>query len=102
MALANVNQGSVYSREWVPIQTSPPCASAYDSRMDSKRYRVFWAVYALGLLSVITLTGAATQGTVVGEVAGTVGMIFTGIAGLGATYVGGESYRASSGTGDSE
>lgn len=61
----------------------------------SKRYRVFWAVYAFGALSVLALTGAATQGTIVAEVAGTVGMIFTGIAGLGATYVGGESYRAS-------
>ena len=39
---------------------------------------------------------------VVAEVAGTVGMIFTGLAGLGATYVGGESYRASGASKDPE
>jgi len=85
--MANVKQGSTYKSQ-----------APYASRMESKRYRVFWAVYVLGLLSVLALTGAATQGNVVGEVAGTVGMIFTGIAGLGATYVGGESYRASGAT----
>ena len=63
----------------------------------SKRYRAFWAVYYFGVLSVVALTGASIFGAVIGEVAGTVGLIFTGIAGTAATYVGGESYRASSG-----